>query len=88
MSSAMSEVDFSVFWPSEIFFSHEGKRVGGKVELWTVASLNDRKLKTFILDGQMVCWVFKIVFEMPKSPGHIELSLSVHSSPTAACLSA
>lgn len=84
MSSAMSEVDFSTFWPSEIFFSREGKRVGGKVEL----SLNDRKLKTFILDGQMVCWVFKIVFEMPKSPGHIELSLSVHSSKAAAYLSA
>lgn len=88
MSSAMSEVDVLTFWTSEIFFSHEGKRVGGKIELWTVASLNDRKLKTFILDGQMVCWVFKIVFKKPKSPGHIELSLSVHSSKAAACRSA
>lgn len=26
----MSEVDFLTFWPTEIFFSYEGKRVGKK----------------------------------------------------------
>lgn len=73
----MSEVGFLTFWPTEIFFSYEGKRVGKKKkELWTVASLNDRKLKTFILDVQMVCRIFKIVFKYLKaaaSPGNSQL---------------